>query len=99
MTNTCEHLIKIVTKSKPKMLLGLNQNGTRTGSGNLLILDIDVAPPVDRMSLNRDKSSIRNMVSPMCSLMGNPTARKGDSAEGMRMRKKRMSSSNRKDRH
>ena len=68
MVNTCEHLIKTVIHNKPKMLTGLNQKV----SGQVQELQISpvmgVAPPVDRVDLNRNKSKLRNTVSPTLSL-------------------------------
>lgn len=68
MVNISEHLIKTVIHNKPKMLTGLNQ----TVSGQEQELQISpamgVAPPVDRVGLNRIKSKLRNTVSPTLSL-------------------------------
>ncbi|TPQ39689.1 hypothetical protein C2U69_11460 [Cupriavidus pinatubonensis] len=68
MVNVGEHLIKTVIQNKPKMLKGLNQ---KVG-GQVQELQISpamgVAPPVDRMGPNRNKSKLRNTVSPTLSL-------------------------------
>jgi hypothetical protein len=68
MVNVSEHLIKTVIHIKPKMLSGLDQKGERTGVGVAVSPTMGVAPPVDRVDLNRSKSRMRNAVSPMSSL-------------------------------
>lgn len=67
MANVSEHRIKIVKCNKPKMLIGLNQNGKRTGTGANLSPVMGVASPVEKMGLKRNKSEARNTVSPMSS--------------------------------
>jgi hypothetical protein len=44
-------LLKAVTVNKPKMLSGLNQKGTWSGTGALQSPVADVAPPADRHDL------------------------------------------------
>lgn len=70
MTNVSEHLIKIVIQNKPKMLTGLNQKVCGQVWRLIVSSNMGVAPPVDRMSLNWNKSVKRNMVSPMLSPNG-----------------------------
>jgi len=44
-------LIKVVIRNKPKMLSGLNQKGTWSGTGAPSSPVVDVAPPADRHDL------------------------------------------------
>jgi hypothetical protein len=52
MVNPGEVLIKAVTRDKPKMLTGLNQNGTWSGAGASHSPAADVAPPAEKHDLN-----------------------------------------------
>jgi hypothetical protein len=52
MVNLREVPIKVVISDKPKMLLGLNQNGMWSGTGALQSPVADGAPPADRHDLN-----------------------------------------------
>jgi hypothetical protein len=52
MVNQSEVPIKVVISDKPKMLLGLNQNGMWSGTGALQSPVADGAPPADRHDLN-----------------------------------------------
>ena len=51
MVNTCESLINVVTENKPKMLTGLDQNGTWPSSDAHNSSDADDAPPAKRRDL------------------------------------------------
>jgi len=51
MVNTCESLINVVTENKPKMLTGLDQNGTWPSSDASNSSDADVAPPAEQRDL------------------------------------------------
>jgi hypothetical protein len=44
MVNICELLTSVVTQDKPKMLIGLNQNGKWSGIGIPNLPIVDVAP-------------------------------------------------------
>ena len=68
MVNVSEQPIKTVMKNKPKMLTGLNQKVS--GQAQMLHVSsaMGVAPPVDKLDLNRIKSKLRNTVSPTLSL-------------------------------
>ncbi|SLM31198.1 hypothetical protein MTBBW1_2830004 [Desulfamplus magnetovallimortis] len=46
MANIIESLIKIVITNRQKVLICLNQNGERPGSGAMFSSDADVAPSV-----------------------------------------------------
>ena len=48
MVNICESLINVVTQNKPKMLIGLDQNGKWSGTGVLCSPVVVVAPPANR---------------------------------------------------
>jgi hypothetical protein len=51
MVNTCESLINVVNKNKPKMLTGLDQKGTWPRSGAPKSPDADDAPPAEQRDL------------------------------------------------
>ena len=68
MVNVSEHSIKTVMKNKPKMLTGLNQKVCGQVQGLAVSPVVGVAPPVDRVDQNRNKSKLRNTVSPTLSL-------------------------------
>ena len=53
--NLREVPIKAVINDKPKMLLGLNQNGMWSGTGALHSPVADGAPPADRHDLNPER--------------------------------------------
>ena len=52
MVNVSEVLVKAVNSDKPKMLLGLNQNGMWSGMGAVHSPVADDAPPANRHDLN-----------------------------------------------
>src|SRR5262245_10814574 len=54
--NPGEVLIRAVTRNKPKMLSGLNQNGTWSGAGAPLSPGADGAPPAQRYDLTPERS-------------------------------------------
>jgi len=51
MVNTCESLINAVIENKPKMLIGLDQNGMWPGTGVAMSPVADDAPPAERHDL------------------------------------------------
>ncbi len=51
MVNKCESLLNAVNPNKPKMLIGLNQNGKWSGTGAFCSPVVVVAPPADRRDL------------------------------------------------
>jgi hypothetical protein len=53
MVNTREHPIKVVITDGPKVLVGPNQNGMRTGTGTCCFPVMGVAPPAERVDLKR----------------------------------------------
>lgn len=55
MVNICEPLINVVTRNKPKMLIGLNQKvrGQVQVFNDHLVAD--VVPPANRWNLNHPK--------------------------------------------
>jgi len=52
MAKIFESLIKIVSSKRQKVLICLDQNGERPGSGIAFFPDVDVAPSVERWSLS-----------------------------------------------
>src|SRR5262249_35698176 len=54
--NPGEVLIKAVRKDKPKMLSGLDQNGTWSGPGAVTSPGADDAPPAQRHDLTPERS-------------------------------------------
>ncbi len=76
MVNICEPLINVVTVDKPKVLIGLNQNGAWDGVAGLGILRPQaITPPAKRRDLTESMSFTWNVVS----LMFSPGSRLGDS--------------------
>jgi hypothetical protein len=51
MVNICELLINVVNWDKPKMLIGLGQNGKGSGIGAPNSPIADNAPPAERQNL------------------------------------------------
>jgi hypothetical protein len=51
MVNICESLINIVSTNKPKMLIGLSQNGMWSSTDATKSSAADDAPPVKRRDL------------------------------------------------
>ena len=64
MVNISESLINVVTANKPKVLIGLGQNGKwpRTGATESPVAD--VAPPAKRRDLTHLMLLTRNVLSP-----------------------------------
>ena len=54
--NPGEVLIKAVNRDKPKMLIGLDQNGTWPGTGVAMSPVADDAPPAERHDLTPERS-------------------------------------------
>src|SRR4051812_30965957 len=54
--NPGEVLIKAVNRDKPKMLTGLDQNGTWSGTGAAMSPVADGAPPAERHDLTPERS-------------------------------------------
>jgi hypothetical protein len=75
MANTGELLINVVTEDKPKMLKGLSQKGTvdRSGPCPLPRRRHDIHRRRGRTYATRVRA--RNVVSPLFSRKGQPTAR------------------------
>lgn len=53
--NICESLINVVTKNKPNVLTGLDQNGTRRGMVSLCWAIVDGMPPAKRRDPHRSE--------------------------------------------
>jgi hypothetical protein len=77
MVNPGEVLIKAVTLDKPKMLSGLNQTGTWSGTGADRSPVVDVAPPAERHDLTPGSIEEVNEVTPLSSPRGRLPARGG----------------------
>ena len=71
-------LIKAVKPNKPKMLSGLDQKGTWSGTGAAKSPVADGAPPADRHDLNPGSIAKVNEVTPLSPREGRPTAKKAD---------------------
>jgi hypothetical protein len=82
MVNPGEVLLKAVSTDKPKMLSGLNQKGTWSGTGARRSPVADVAPPADRYDLNPGSIEKVNEVTPLSPREGRLTAKKADEAAG-----------------
>jgi hypothetical protein len=81
------------------LILSLDQNGERPGSGADTSPDADVAPSVYGWSLSYSKGIYAERVKPDCLRgNGNRTVRGGDRQVGMGSRRKRMSCCNGADR-
>jgi hypothetical protein len=73
-------LIKAVTKDKPKMLTGLDQNGTWSGTGAPDSPVADGAPPAERHDLTPGTIGKVNEVTPLSPREGRRTAKDADEA-------------------
>jgi hypothetical protein len=73
-------LLKAVTKDKPKMLSGLDQNGTWPGTGAPNSPAADVAPPADRHDPTPGAIKKVNEVTPLSPREGRRTAKNADEA-------------------
>ena len=73
-------LIKAVSQNKPKMLSGLNQKGTWSGTGAGKSPVADGAPPADRHDLTPGSIAKVNEVTPLSPREGRLTAKKADEA-------------------
>ena len=73
-------LIKAVTKDKPKMLSGLNQKGTWSGTGAPTSSVADEAPPADRHDLTPAAIEKVNEVTPLSPREGRRIAKDADEA-------------------
>ena len=82
MVKLTEVLLKAVKKDKPKMLTGLNQNGTWSGTGAPYSPVADVAPPADRHDLTPGLIAKMNEVTPLSPREGRRTAKKADETAG-----------------
>ena len=56
MVNRCESLINVVNANKPKMLIGLNQNGKWPSTAVRTSAVADEAPPAERQDLTHTGS-------------------------------------------
>ena len=79
-------LIKAVNKDKPKMLSGLNQKGTWSGTGAANSPVADDAPPAERHDPTPGAIEKMNKVTPLSPRKGRRTAKNADETaeEGMR---------------
>jgi hypothetical protein len=82
MVNPGEVLLKAVSLNKPKMLTGLNQKGTWSGTGAQFSPVTDVAPPADKHDLTPGSIAKMNEVTPLSPREGRLTAKKADEAAG-----------------
>ena len=76
MVNRCESLINVVNANKPKMLIGLNQNGKWSGTGVLCSPVVVVAPPANRRDLTHAVSQAERGkpdIFPMGRMVARPT--------------------------
>jgi hypothetical protein len=73
-------LVKAVTRDKPKMLTGLNQNGTWSGVGASHSPAADVAPPAEKHDLTPGSIAKVNEVTPLPPRKGRLTAKEADEA-------------------
>jgi len=73
-------LIKAVTKNKPKMLTGLNQNGTWSGPGAPNSPGADGAPPAERHDPTPGRIEEMNEVTPLPPREGRRTVKDADEA-------------------
>ena len=67
MVNVSESLLIVVSTSKPKVLIGLSQNGKWSSVEAAESSTADVAPPAKRRDLPHSLLLIRNVVSPYSS--------------------------------
>ena len=58
MANICEPLINVVIPSKPKVLTGLDQNGTWSEQGLVYLLPQTRRPPANRRSLTHSANHV-----------------------------------------
>lgn len=75
-------LIKAVNRNKPKMLIGLDQNGMWPGTGVAMSPVADDAPPAERHDLTPGVIEEMNEVTPLSPREGRPTAKEADEAAG-----------------
>ena len=75
-------LIKAVNRDKPKMLIGLDQNGTWPGTGAAMSPVADDAPPAERHDLTPGVIEEMNEVTPLSPRKGRPTAKGADEVAG-----------------
>ena len=75
-------LLKAVSLNKPKMLSGLNQNGTWSGTGARYSLVADGAPPAEKHDLTPGSIEKVNEVTPLPPREGRPTAKEADETAG-----------------
>jgi hypothetical protein len=71
-------LIKAVIKDKPKMLIGLNQKGTWSGTGASDSPVADDAPPADRHDPTPGMIEEVNELTPLSPREGRRTAKNAD---------------------
>jgi len=75
-------LIKAVNRNKPKMLSGLDQNGTWPGTGAVHSPVADGAPPVEKHDPTPGAIGAMNEVTPLPAQKGKPTVKDADEAAG-----------------
>ena len=80
--NPGEVLIKVVTGNKPKMLSGLNQKGTWSGTGASSSPVADVAPPADKHDLSPGSIEKVNEVTPLSPREGRLPAKEANGTAG-----------------
>ena len=81
--NSSEVLITAVNCNKPKMLSGLNQNGTWSGAEACHSPAADGGPPADRHDLTPGLIEKVNEVTPLSPREGRRTAKDADEIAGM----------------
>jgi hypothetical protein len=82
MVNPGEVLLKAVRIDKPKMLSGLNQNGTWSGTGAQTSPVADVAPPAERHDLTPGSIEKVNEETPLSPREGRRPAKEANGAAG-----------------
>lgn len=81
MVNESELLVNVVNENKPKMLIGLNQNGQWSGSEITMFSDVDAAPPAERQHLTHSVTQAERG-KPVASPLGKRVVRQADETAG-----------------
>jgi hypothetical protein len=83
MVNRCESQINAVTLAKPKMLRGLNQNGTWIGRGSERFPLADVVPPASWRNLTYSGTHTQRGKPVSLPVAGKRVVRRADGDAGM----------------
>ena len=97
MVNICESLINVVSSNKPKMLIGLNQNGKWPGIDARTSSVADDEPPAERQDLTHTGTPTERG-KPVSLPLGKQAVRCADGEAGMGWWRTRMPSCNGADR-